>query len=49
MASSSLPGCLTGRVASREIDQVNGIFFLDCLSRLRRDMAIRRWKKTQPG
>jgi peptide deformylase len=49
MASSRLPGCLPGRVASREIDQVNGIFFLDRLSRLKRDMAIKRWKKAQPG
>ena len=47
MASSSLSGCLPGRVASREIYQVNGIFFLDRLSRLKRDMAIKRWKKAQ--
>jgi peptide deformylase len=33
------------RVAQHEIDQMNGIFFLDRLSRLKRDMAIRRYNK----
>lgn len=38
---------LPGRIAQHEIDQVNGIFFLERLSRLKRDMAIKRWKKSQ--
>ncbi len=33
------------RIALHEIDQVNGIFFLDLVSRLKRDMALRKWKK----
>lgn len=33
------------RVAQHEIDQVNGIFFLDRLSRLKRDAALRRFRK----
>ena len=33
------------RVAQHEIDQMNGIFFLDRLSRLKRDAALRRFKK----
>ncbi len=40
---------LPARIAQHEIDQVDGIFFLDRLSRLKRDMAIKRWKKTPPG
>lgn len=36
---------LPARIAQHEIDQVNGTFFLDRLSRLKRDMAIKRWKK----
>ena len=39
---------LTGfaaRVAQHEIDQVNGVFFLDRVSRLKRDTAIRRFAK----
>ena len=36
---------LPARIAQHEIDQVDGIFFLDRLSRLKRDMALRRWKK----
>ena len=36
---------LPARIAQHEIDQMNGIFFLDRLSRLRRDMVIKRWKK----
>jgi len=41
---------LTGfaaRVAQHEIDQVNGLFFLDHLSRLKRDAAVRRFAKVQ--
>ena len=37
---------LPARIAQHEIDQVNGTFFLDRLSRLKRDMAIKRWKKS---
>lgn len=33
------------RVVQHEIDQMNGVFFLQHLSRLKRDMALRRWKK----
>lgn len=33
------------RVAQHEIDQVNGVFFLARLSRLRRDAAIKRFAK----
>lgn len=40
---------LPARIAQHEIEQVNGIFFLDRLSRLRRDMAVKRWKKSQPA
>lgn len=40
---------LPARIAQHEIDQVNGIFFLERISRLKRDMAIKRWKKSQPG
>ncbi|MGV3491302.1 MAG: peptide deformylase [Devosia sp.] len=36
---------LPARIAQHEIDQVNGIFFLDRVSRLKRDMALKRWKK----
>lgn len=35
------------RVAMHEIDQMNGIFFLDKVSRLKRDAALRRFKKLQ--
>jgi peptide deformylase len=45
---SDLEG-LPARIAQHEIDQVNGIFFLERLSRLKRDMAIKRWKKSQPA
>ncbi len=38
---------LPARIAQHEIDQVNGIFFLERVSRLKRDMAIKRWKKLQ--
>lgn len=40
---------LPARVALHEIDQMNGIFFLDRLSRLKRDTALRKWKKRRPG
>jgi peptide deformylase len=33
------------RIAQHETDQVNGIFFLDRLSRLKRDAAIRKFNK----
>ena len=33
------------RVAQHEIDQMNGIFFLEKLSRLKRDAALRRFRK----
>ena len=35
------------RVAQHEIDQVNGIFFLDRLSRLKRETAIRKFQKSR--
>ena len=36
------------RVAAHEIDQMNGVFFLDRVSRLKRDMALKKARK-QPG
>lgn len=36
---------LPARIAQHEIDQMNGVFFLDHLSRLKRDMVLKRWKK----
>jgi peptide deformylase len=36
---------LPARIAQHEIDQMNGIFFLDRVSRLKRDMALKKWKK----
>ncbi|ODT74490.1 MAG: hypothetical protein ABS76_36890 [Pelagibacterium sp. SCN 64-44] len=33
------------RVAQHEIEQMNGIFFLEKLSRLKRDAALRRFRK----
>ncbi len=36
---------LPARIAQHEIDQMNGVFFLDGLSRLKRDMVLKRWKK----
>ena len=33
------------RVAQHEIDQLNGVFFLSRLSRLKRDAAIKRFSK----
>jgi peptide deformylase len=35
------------RVAQHEIDQVNGVFFLSRLSRLKRDAAIKRFAKLE--
>lgn len=43
---ASLSG-FEARVAMHEIDQMNGIFFLDKVSRLKRDAALRRFKKLQ--
>ena len=36
---------LPARIALHEIDQMKGVFFLDRLSRLKRDMVLRKWKK----
>ncbi len=36
---------LPARIALHEIDQMNGIFFLNRLSRLKRDMVFKKWKK----
>jgi peptide deformylase len=38
---------LPARIAQHEIDQVYGLFFLQRLSKLKRDIAIKRWKKSQ--
>jgi peptide deformylase len=35
----------TARIALHEIDQVNGIFFLERVSRLKRDFALKKWRK----
>ena len=40
---------LRARIAQHEIDQVNGVFFLDRLSRLKRDMVLKKWKKRGEG
>ena len=40
---------LPARIAQHEIDQMNGVFFLSRLSRLKRDMVIKRWKKRSNG
>lgn len=41
---------LPGRIAQHEIEQMNGIFFLDRLSRLKRDMVLKKWRKrVEPG
>lgn len=37
------------RVALHEIDQMNGVFFLNRMSRLKRDTAIRKFAKSQRG
>lgn len=36
---------LPARIALHEIEQMNGVFFLSKLSRLKRDMALKKWKK----
>lgn len=36
---------LPARIAQHEIDQLNGVFFLDRLSRLKRDIVLKKWKK----
>jgi peptide deformylase len=40
---------LPARIAQHEIDQLNGIFFLDRLSRLKRDMVLKKRKKRAEG
>jgi peptide deformylase len=40
---------LPARIAQHEIDQVNGVFFLERLSRLKRDMVLKKWKKRGVG
>lgn len=40
---------LSARIAQHEIDQMNGVFFLNRLSRLKRDMVVKRWKKRGPS
>lgn len=35
------------RVAQHEIDQVNGVFFLGRISRIKRDTALRKFQKSQ--
>ena len=37
------------RVAQHEIEQMQGVFFLDRLSRLKRDMILKRLRKAAPG
>lgn len=34
-----------GRVAQHEIDQMNGLFFIERLSRLKRDMLLKKLRK----
>ena len=36
---------LAARIALHEIEQMNGVFFLSRVSRLRREMALKKWKK----
>jgi peptide deformylase len=38
---------LRGRAIQHEIDHLNGILFIDRLSRLKRDLALRRIRKLQ--
>lgn len=33
------------RIALHEIEQMQGRFFLECVSRLKRDMVLRKWRK----
>lgn len=44
--TSRLDG-FVARVAQHEIDQMNGLFFLGRLSRLKRDTAIRKFEKSR--
>ena len=37
------------RVAQHEIEQMQGVFFLDRLSRLKRDMILKKLRKAAPG
>jgi len=37
------------RVAQHEIDQMNGVFFLERVSRLKREMALKRFRKLSAG
>lgn len=37
------------RVALHEIDQMNGVFFLSRISRLKRDTALRKFEKSRRG
>jgi len=36
---------LPARIAQHEIEQMNGVFFLERLSRLKRDMVLKKWQK----
>ena len=36
---------LAARIAQHEIEQMNGTFFLSRLSRLKREMVLKKWKK----
>jgi len=36
---------LPARIAQHEIEQMNGRFFLERLSRLKRDMVLKKWQK----
>ena len=38
-------GGFLGRVVQHEIDQMNGLFFLDNVSRLKREMALKKARK----
>lgn len=40
---------LPARIAQHEIEQMNGVFFLERLSRLKRDMVLKKWKKRGEG
>lgn len=40
---------LPARIAQHEIEQMNGVFFLERLSRLKRDMVLKKWKKRAEG
>jgi peptide deformylase len=36
---------LPARIALHEVEQMNGLFFLSRLSRLKREMVLKKWKK----